>query len=93
MSEYWDKIKWNDVSNNEGHVHEAGLLKLNCDKALSDLEWHSTLQFEETVKMTIEWYKEYYQNQTQSMYDFTINQIEAYTKAAKLNNLSWASDD
>jgi len=93
MSKYWDQIKWNDVSKNEGNVHEAGLLKLNCDKALSDLEWHSTLKFEETVKMTVEWYKEYYQNQTQSMYDFTINQIEAYTKAAKLNNLSWASDD
>ena len=62
MSKYWDQIKWNDVSENEGHVHEASLLKLNCDKALFDLEWHSALQFEETVKMTVEWYKEYYKN-------------------------------
>jgi CDP-glucose 4,6-dehydratase len=93
MSKYWDQIKWNDVSKNESHVHEAGLLKLNCDKALSDLEWHSALQFEETVKMTVEWYKEYYQNQTQSMHDFTISQIEAYTKAARSNNLSWAIND
>ncbi len=93
MSKYWDQIKWNDVSKNEGHVHEAGLLKLNCDKSLSDLEWHSALEFEETVKMTVEWYKEYYQHQNQSMYDFTIGQIEAYKKSARLNNLSWASDD
>jgi CDP-glucose 4,6-dehydratase len=93
MSKYWDQIKWNDVSKNEGHVHEAGLLKLNCDKALSDLEWHSALEFEETVKMTVEWYKEYYQNQNQSMYDFTISQIESYTKAAKLNNIAWANND
>ena len=93
MSEYWDKIKWNDISSNAGHVHEAGLLKLNCDKSLFDLQWHSALQFEETVKMTVEWYKAYYQNQEQSMYDFTINQIESYTKAAQLKGVSWASDD
>jgi CDP-glucose 4,6-dehydratase len=93
MSKHWDQIKWNDVSKNEGRVHEAGLLKLNCDKSLSDLEWHSALGFEETIKMTVEWYKEYYQHQNQSMYDFTIGQIEAYKKSARLNNLSWASDD
>ena len=93
MSKYWDQIKWNDVSTDTGHVHEAGLLKLNCDKALVDLKWHSALQFEETVKMTVEWYKAYYQSPNQSMYDFTIDQIEAYTKAAKLNNIGWASND
>jgi CDP-glucose 4,6-dehydratase len=93
MSKYWNKIKWNDVSNNEGHVHEAGLLKLNCDKALFDLDWHSSLKFEETVKMTVEWYKAYYQNKNHSMYDFTISQIEAYTETAKLSGVAWASDD
>jgi len=93
MSKYWDQIKWNDVSNNEEHVHEAGLLKLNCDKALFDLGWHPALQFEETVRMTVEWYKKYYQSQNQSMYDYTISQIESYTKAAKLNNISWANND
>ena len=93
MSKYWNQIKWNDVSKNEGNVHEAGLLKLNCDKALFDLEWHPALEFEETVKMTVEWYKEYYQHQNQSMYDYTISQIEAYTKVAKLKNIAWASND
>jgi len=92
MSKYWDQIKWNDISNNGNHVHEAGLLRLNCDKALSDLRWHSVLQFEETVKMTVEWYKEYYQNNN-SMHGFAIDQIEAYTNLAKLRNISWANDD
>ena len=93
MSKYWDQIKWNDVSNREEHVHEAGLLKLNCDKALFDLEWHSTLQFEETVRMTVEWYKEYYQSKGSSMYDFTIGQIEEYTEVARRSNISWAKND
>ena len=93
MSKYWDQIKWNDVSTDTGHVHEAGLLKLNCDKALVDLKWHSALQFEETVKMTVEWYKVYYQSPNQSMHDFTISQIEAYTEAARLCGVTWASND
>jgi CDP-glucose 4,6-dehydratase len=90
MSKYWDQVKWNDISKGGDHVHEAGLLKLNCDKVLFDLDWHSTLQFEETVKMTVEWYKHYYQNQEKSMYDFTIDQIDEYTKLANLRGIAWA---
>ena len=93
MSKYWDKVKWTDISKDGNHVHEAGLLKLNCDKALFDLDWKSTLKFHETVKMTLEWYKNYYQNKTQSMYDYTIGQIDTYTKAAKKNNITWADND
>jgi CDP-glucose 4,6-dehydratase len=84
MSKHWDQIKWNDVSKNEGRVHEAGLLKLNCDKALFDLDWRATLQFKETVKMTADWYKYYYKNPEGSMYDFTMGQIDEYTKLANL---------
>jgi len=90
MSRYWDKIKWRDVSGDFEHVHEAGLLKLNCDKALHDLNWHSVLDFKETVKYTVEWYKEYYQNSNKSMIDFTNKQIELFTKSAKIHNLDWA---
>jgi len=93
MSKYWDQIKWNDTSKDEAHLHEAGLLKLNCDKALFDLQWRSALAFEETVKMTVEWYRLYYQGKPHSMRDFTIAQIEAYIEAAKLQGIAWASDD
>jgi len=92
MSKYWNKIKWEDVSFGAKHVHEAGLLKLNCDKALSQLNWHSTLTFEETVRLTVEWYKKYYQNPNQSMHKLTIEQIEFYTKSAKLNNIAWSKN-
>ena len=36
--------------------HEAGLLKLNCDKALSILKWKATLEYYDTVRFTNEWY-------------------------------------
>ena len=45
------------------------------------------------MKMTVEWYRLYYQNKTHSMRDFTITQIEAYIEAAKLQGIAWASDD
>ena len=93
MSKYWNKVKWKDVSISQKHVHEAGLLKLNCDKALFDLDWRSTLNFQETVKMTVEWYKEFYQKKPVSMNDFSIKQIQKYVKFANQNNVSWAKDD
>jgi CDP-glucose 4,6-dehydratase len=90
MAKYWDHVRWNDVSVSQSHVHEAGLLKLNCDKALYDLDWRPSMQFSDTVKMTVEWYKYYYQNSNQSMYDFTVSQIDEYTKIAKSQDISWS---
>jgi CDP-glucose 4,6-dehydratase len=99
MTKYWDNVRWNDVSQQGKHLHEAGLLKLNCDKALVDLDWLPTLQFEDTVRMTVEWYKEYYQligskelafERDISMSAFTLSQIEEYTKLGQDNDRSWA---
>jgi CDP-glucose 4,6-dehydratase len=90
MAKYWDHVRWNDVSVSQDHVHEAGLLKLNCDKALFDLDWRPSMLFSDTVKMTVEWYKYYYQNSDQSMYDFTVSQIDEYTKIAKAQDISWS---
>jgi len=90
MAKYWDHVRWNDISVSQDHKHEAGLLKLNCDKALFDLEWRPAMQFADTVKMTVEWYKHYYQNSNQPMYDFTVSQIDEYIKIAKSKNISWS---
>jgi CDP-glucose 4,6-dehydratase len=88
MSKHWDQVKWNDISNSKEHLHEAKLLKLNCDKALYELDWRPTLKFEETVKMTVDWYREYYQNKDKSMYDFTIGQIDLYTKLTQFEKIT-----
>jgi CDP-glucose 4,6-dehydratase len=37
-------------------MKEAGLLKLNCDKALHFLKWTPTLAFAETAELTAQWY-------------------------------------
>ena len=91
MAKYWNSVRWNDVSDNEGHVHEAGLLKLNCDKAYSELGWLPSLSFQDTVRMTVEWYKKYYQSNGASMFEFTKMQITEYTKIANGQNLEWVN--
>jgi len=60
---------------------------------LFDLNWKPTLRFEETVKMTVEWYKNYYQNHECSMFDLTISQIDQYTKLAKSRGITWENND
>ena len=46
----WD----NDLGN---HPHEASMLMLNANKARTELGWSDKLSFEESVKWTINWYK------------------------------------
>jgi CDP-glucose 4,6-dehydratase len=90
MAKYWKQVRWNNISKSEVHPYEAGLLKLNCDKALHELSWQPTLKFEETVRMTIEWYKAYYQkNAEKSISETTISQISEYTELAKSRSVLW----
>lgn len=62
-------------------MHEAGLLKLNCDKALLDLGWRPTLNYEETVDMTGAWYFAHYREHA-DMVAVTSQQIERYQTLA-----------
>lgn len=69
---------------------EATLLKLNCDKALAYLHWHSTLHYEECVKFIADWYRAFYVEKDKDMYALTLKQIEAYENNAKTQDLEWA---
>jgi CDP-glucose 4,6-dehydratase len=88
MSNYWKDCNWKITAGAEKPFYEAGLLKLNCDKALVELDWKSTLNFEETISMTINWYKYFYQNK-ENMEDFTMKQITKYFSLAKSQKLNW----
>ena len=87
MNNYWHGIEWQYEIEKGEIFHEASLLKLNCDKALFDLNWVPTLNFEQTVKMTMEWYKEFYENESSNMLQFSNEQIDSYMGLAVKNNL------
>jgi len=69
---------------------EATLLKLNCDKALAYLNWHSTLHYEDCVHFIADWYKAYYLENNHDMYKLTETQIKAFESSAANQNLNWA---
>jgi CDP-glucose 4,6-dehydratase len=73
-----DNIKFN----------EAGLLKLNCDKALFNLKWKATLDYDQLLNFTGEWYYLYYES-NENMFSYTIEQIEKYERAAKERGNKW----
>ena len=74
-------------SSNQDKFYEAKLLKLNCDKALFFLKWISTLDFEQLIRFTSEWYYSYYNNK--DMWDLTLSQIDEYEKIAKSKGIIW----
>ena len=68
---------------------EAGLLKLNCDKAAYQLGWAPSLNFEETIQFTSTWYNHFYKKKN-SMTEFTSNQIIEYSATARSKKQVWA---
>ena len=84
MSRHWDKVRWEDVSGDNTGPYESGLLKLNCDKALYYLKWQAVLDFEETVQLTADWYRAYYEA-PESIAAVTKDQIKQYIRLSKLS--------
>lgn len=56
--------------------HEAGLLLLDSSKAKERLGWSTKLSIEQTIQMTMDWYKNY---KEKDMYQFCVKQIEEYS--------------
>jgi CDP-glucose 4,6-dehydratase len=48
--------------NNKIQPHEAGLLKLDISKARAELNWFPKFSAAQAVEITINWYKEFYNN-------------------------------
>lgn len=69
--------------------HEAGLLKLNCDKALFNLKWEASLNYKQCIKFVSEWYFEFYAG-NKNMFELTQAQISEYQEIAKDKALVWS---
>ncbi|UEG54943.1 CDP-glucose 4,6-dehydratase [Mucilaginibacter daejeonensis] len=87
----WDADNKDILNVEDSNFLESGLLKLNIDKALFDMQWIPTLDFDQTAIFTSEWYKNYYQKLTdQDSLQFTTIQIEQYVRVAQSKDISWA---
>jgi CDP-glucose 4,6-dehydratase len=68
--------------------HEAGLLKLNCDKALLALRWTPTLSYRECIDMTGAWYRAVLREGAEAR-ALTVAQIARYESAAAEREIAW----
>ncbi len=89
LARHWPGFRYEIDSDNPDGMKESGLLKLCCDKALAELDWKATLDFDETLRYTAEWYARFKADH-KGMWDYTQGQIAAYVNAAQGRGLKWA---
>ena len=81
----WPGFKWIKIGNII--KNETDLLVLNTDKVNKILNWKTRLKVDFAVKLTIEWYKEFYENKKKNlifMKNLTKKQILKYHKKFKI---------
>ena len=92
MQKYWSGADVEVVSDPDDQKKESTLLKLCCDKALHFLSWKPTLNFQETVQFTVEWYRKYY-DQNEDVFKITCKQIEDYVQLASKSQQKWVKEN
>ena len=81
----WSKIVCR-IHETDGPMHEAANLRLDCRKALTNLNWHPVWNTGETVCRTVRWYREFYENGRCG----TLADLDFYCDAARKAGLEWA---
>ena len=69
----WGSGTWKDISNSK-EPHEAGLLKLDINKAINELNWQPKMNSQQAIEWTIRWYKEPFENQ----FNYTMQQLNKF---------------
>ncbi|MCC6068771.1 CDP-glucose 4,6-dehydratase [Ferrovum sp. PN-J185] len=86
----WESVEKKNPYNITENIpfHEAGLLKLNCDKSLFDLKWVPSLEYKECVNMVSKWYSDFY-NRKKYAYELTRHDIREYEHIAFNKSIVW----
>ncbi|MHB8107753.1 MAG: CDP-glucose 4,6-dehydratase [Candidatus Cryosericum sp.] len=71
-------------------LSEAGILRLDCTKARSQLGWHPVYDVGEAVQQTVTWYRATMEDAGQAI-PLIVRSIGDYVQAAHSNGVSWAA--
>jgi len=83
----WPKIAY-ETGTVSNQPHEAGMLRLDCSKALAKLQWRPVWARKTAVEKTALWYRAFYEsNEVKSMENF-----HSYIADAKSKNCAWAEE-
>jgi len=58
-------------------MYETKILSLNINKAKKELKWKPKLNFNETIRLTVDWYKNFLINK-KNIVSLTSSQIDYY---------------
>lgn len=91
LEKYWTNKNQGELFTiqENSDFHEAGLLKLNCDRVLHYLKWNPTLDFESTLEMTAKWYDHFYNGDSDQILEYTLDQINEYSNLAREKKIAW----
>ena len=83
----WPKIDYEtDAVSNQ--PHEARMLRLDCSKAIANLQWRPVWDGKTSVEKTALWYRAFYEsNEVKSMED-----LHSYIADAKNKNIVWTEE-
>jgi CDP-glucose 4,6-dehydratase len=87
MSKHWPNTEYL-ADEPRPQEMECTLLKLCCDKAKSRLGWQAVLTFPETARLTVDWYRNYYDD-PRCARQLSLRQLERYVTLAATRELSW----
>ena len=82
----WDRFDY-VIDADSDNPHEAKLLKLDCSKAHTLLQWRPVWDFEKILDVTVRWYREHYENGKVR----TLKDLELYVNDAGKNNIDWTN--
>lgn len=74
--------KFQDISD-KNQLHEANILMLDITKAILKLDWKPAMNLDQTIDLTVDWYKRY---SSENVYDLCIEQINKYIQYRNANN-------
>ena len=64
--------------NNVDKLHEAGVLNLSIEKAIKYLDWKPKWNFSKSIAITINWYKDVFENNKTAI-DCCLENLKEYT--------------
>ena len=82
----WPKVVYEKSMEEFQQLHETGVLKLDCSKARSRLQWSPVWDGNETVKQTVLWYEAFYETGEIK----SSKNLQDYIADAKNEKILWA---
>ena len=85
IKKYWHEIKWDTVKKRK--FKENKLLNLDSNKSYKKMNWKPLLSKDDTIKLTVQWYREYGKNKKNNL-KISLEQINYFKKLIKNKSLS-----